>query len=72
MDSTSRKRSKWRDQQDRDLGPRMAGQECDCDFLASGDTVFEPEDMMFYEQTYLKSPMERRGVDGNSMDMGRS
>ena len=24
----------WRDQQDRDLGPRMAGQECDCDFLA--------------------------------------
>ena len=55
----------WRDQQDRDLGPRMAGQECDCDFLASGDTVFEPEDMAFYEQTYQKDPMEKRGVDGN-------
>jgi hypothetical protein len=55
----------WRDQQDRDLGPRMAGQECDCDFLASGDTVFEPDDMLFYEQTYLKDPLERRGVDGN-------
>ena len=55
----------WRDQQDSDLGPRMAGQECDCDFLASGDTVFEPDDMMFYEQTYLKDPLERRGVDGN-------
>jgi hypothetical protein len=55
----------WRDQQDRDLGPRMAGQECDCDFLASGDTVFEPEDMMFYEQTYLKEPLEKRGVDTN-------
>ena len=55
----------WRDQQDKDLGPRMAGQECDCDFLASGDTVFEPDDLTFYEQTYQKDPMEKRGVDGN-------
>ena len=55
----------WRDKQDGDLGPRMAGQECDCDFLASGDTVFEPEDMSFYEETYQKDPIERRGVDGN-------
>ena len=55
----------WRDKQDADLGPRMAGQECDTDFLASGDTVFEPDDLMFYESTYLKDPAERRGVDGN-------
>ena len=55
----------WRDQQDADLGPRMAGQECDCDFLASGDTVFEPEDMTFMEKTWLKDAAERRGVDGN-------
>ena len=55
----------WRDQQDADLGPRMAGQECDCDFLASGDTVFETDDMAYYEQTYEKDPLERRGVDGN-------
>ena len=55
----------WRDQQNQDLGPRMAGQECDCDFLASGDTVFEPDDMSYYEQTYQKDPFERRGVDGN-------
>jgi|TARA_B110000285_G_scaffold80486_1_gene92885 hypothetical protein len=55
----------WREIQDRDLGPRMAGQECDCDFLASGDTVFEPEDMAFYEETYQRDPLERRGVDGN-------
>lgn len=56
---------KWRDQQDRDLGPRMAGQECDCDFLASGDTVFEPEDLSFYEQTYQEDCREKRGVDSN-------
>ena len=55
----------WREQQNADLGPKMAGQECDCDFLASGDTVFEPDDMAFYEQTYQKDPLERRGVDGN-------
>ena len=55
----------WRDQQDRDLGPRMAGQECDTDFLASGDTVFEPDDITFYEETYQRDPLERRGVDSN-------
>ena len=55
----------WRVKQDADLGPRMAGQECDCDFLASGDTVFEPDDMLFYEQTYQKDPLEKRGVDSN-------
>jgi len=55
----------WRDMQDRDLGPRMAGQECDCDFLASGDTVFEPDDLLFYEQTYQRDPVEKRGVDSN-------
>tara|TARA_A100000172_G_C3040650_1_gene110300 strand:- start:494 stop:2068 length:1575 start_codon:yes stop_codon:yes gene_type:complete len=55
----------WREQQDADLGPRMAGQECDCDFLASGDTVFEPDDMLFYEKTYQVDPVERRGADGN-------
>lgn len=55
----------WRDQQDDDLGPRMAAQECDCDFLASGDTVFEPEDMVFYEETHQQDPVERRGVDSN-------
>lgn len=55
----------WRDMQDRDLGPRMAAQECDCDFLSSGETVFEPEDLLFYEETYQKDPTEKRGVDGN-------
>jgi hypothetical protein len=55
----------WRDTQDKDLGPRMAGQECDCDFLTSGDTVFEPVDLQFYEETYQKDPVERRGVDSN-------
>lgn len=36
-----------------------------CDFLSSGDTVFETEIMSFYEETYIKDPVEKRGVDGN-------
>ena len=34
-------------------------------YKRQGDTVFEPDDMMFYEQTYLKEPLEKRGVDTN-------
>jgi hypothetical protein len=56
---------KWRDQQDADLGPRMAAQECDTSFLASGDTVLEPDDISFYEASYQQDPSDRRGVDGN-------
>jgi len=55
----------WRDQQDSDLGPRMAAQECDCDFLSSGDTVFEPEDLVYMETTSQQDPMEKRGVTGD-------
>lgn len=55
----------WRDRQDRDLGKRMAAQECDCDFLASGDTVFEPEYLTYYEETFQAEPVERRGMEGH-------
>ena len=56
----------WRDRQDELLGdPRMAAQECDCDFSTSGDIVFYPEYISFYEQTYIKDPLEKRGADKN-------
>jgi hypothetical protein len=56
----------WRDKQDILLGdPRLAAQECDCDFNTSGDTVFYSEFMEFYEKTYLKDPLEKRGADRN-------
>ena len=57
---------KWRDRQDELLGdPRMAAQECDCDFSTSGDIVFYPEYIEYYEKTFLKDPLERRGADQN-------
>ena len=56
----------WRDRQDELLGdPRMAAQECDCDFSTSGDVVFYPEYIEYYEKTYIKDPLERRGADRN-------
>jgi hypothetical protein len=55
----------WREEQDVILGPRMAAQECDCDFSTSGDTVVEPDILNFYEKTYIQEPSERRGIDGN-------
>jgi hypothetical protein len=54
----------WRDRQDADLGIRMAAQECDCDFSTSGDTVFEPDIISWFEAN-LMDPIEKRGVDGN-------
>jgi hypothetical protein len=56
---------KWRDQQDADLGPKMAAQECDCDFSTSGDTVFLSEEIKEYEELYIKEPLEKRGFDRN-------
>ena len=51
----------WRDQQDEILGPRLAAQECDADFLASGNTVVDPETLKFYKETFIRPPIEMRG-----------
>ena len=54
----------WRNQQEDELGPRMAAQECDCDFTTSGNTVFEPEILKFIEETNICDPVEKRGIEG--------
>ena len=56
----------WRKRQDELLGdPRIAAQECDCDFSTSGDVVFYSEWLDFINETTIKNPLERRGVDQN-------
>jgi hypothetical protein len=56
----------WRDKQDKLLGdPRLAAQECDCDFATSGDVVFYNEYIEFLEKTHIKEPLEKRGTDHN-------
>jgi hypothetical protein len=57
--------TKWRKEQDELLGERMAAQECDCDFSTSGNIVFPPEIISFYESNFIKDPIEKRGVDKN-------
>jgi len=56
----------WRKRQDELLGdPRLAAQECDCDFTTSGDIVYYPEHIEYMMSTHVCEPMERRGVDKN-------
>lgn len=55
----------WRTRQDEELGPRLAAQECDCDFSTSGNTVISPDLITYYHQTYVQEPIEKRGFDGN-------
>jgi hypothetical protein len=55
----------WRDEQERLLGPKGAAQECDCDFVSSGDTVIDPALLQFYRETYCLDPLERTGFDSN-------
>jgi hypothetical protein len=55
----------WRDEQEVLLGPKGAAQECDCDFVSSGDTVIDPQLLMFYKESYVQEPMEKTGFDGN-------
>lgn len=55
----------WRDEQEVLLGPKGAAQECDCDFISSGDSVIDPQLLEFYRQTYIQDPVEKGGFDGN-------
>ncbi len=56
---------RWRDEQTKVLGDKLAAQECDCDFISSGDTVIAPELLMWYKETFVKDPIEKSGFDGN-------
>lgn len=56
----------WREAQDNLLGdPRLAAQECDCDFNSSSSTYFYHEHIEYYLKNHLKAPLEKRGIDQN-------
>lgn len=55
----------WRDEQERQLGPKKAKQECDADFISTGDNVIDPEILKFYKETFVQDPKEKRGIDSN-------
>ena len=55
----------WRDEQDALLGPSLAAQECDCDFITSGQSVIDGVILEEYRNTQVKEPIEKRGIDSN-------
>jgi hypothetical protein len=52
----------WRDRQTIELGIKKASQECDTEFLSSGNTVVEIQLIEEYRKE-VKEPVETRGVD---------
>ena len=57
--------SEWREEQDKLLGPSLAAQECDCDFITSGQTVIDGIILEEYRNTQVQEPIEKRGIDSN-------
>jgi hypothetical protein len=55
----------WEQRERANMSPREFAQEYDCDFLGSGNSVIEPDNLSFYEQTYLQEPVERRFMGGD-------
>lgn len=53
----------WRDLQTKNLGPKGAAQECDCEFSTSGNTVIEIPLLQWYEKNHMCDPVEKRGFD---------
>jgi hypothetical protein len=55
----------WEERERANMSPREFAQEYDCDFLGSGNSVIEPDNLSFYEQTFIQEPVERRFMGGD-------
>lgn len=55
----------WYSQMYSVLGPRRAAQEIDCDFLASGNNVFDPMDLKSIQDGLIDHPVIRHELQGN-------
>jgi hypothetical protein len=53
----------WRKEQDKILGPSQAAQECDTDFLSSGQSVVDPAILQWYKEELTEAPIEELGID---------
>lgn len=50
----------WRAAQTRELGAKLAAQECDAEFMQSGDTYFDSDDLNYYRER-IEQPILTRG-----------
>ena len=55
----------WRQEQDKLLGPSLAAQECDCDFITSGRSVIDGLILEKIRENDVREPIEKRGIDSN-------
>ena len=55
----------WRDEQDLNLGPKRAAQECDADFLSSGNSVVDPGILDWYVKEGVCEANAMAGIDSN-------
>lgn len=55
----------WRDRQTKELGVKGAAQECDADFISSGNSVIDLQMLEEYAKNKCEAPLEKRGVDGH-------
>lgn len=56
----------WRNEQDRvSENLKKTSQELDCNFLSSGATVIDLVLIDWFKKTYMRDPMEKRGIDQN-------
>ena len=55
----------WRDEQDKLLGPSLAAQECDCDFITSGRGVVDGLLLEKMKESSVREPIQKRGIDSN-------
>jgi hypothetical protein len=53
----------WRKEQNKILGPSQAAQECDADFLTSGQSVVDPAILTWFKDKMVESPIEEQGID---------
>ena len=54
----------WRSEQNKSLGPVMAAQECDCDFISSGQSVVPAKIIKEIQDKCVHDPIEKRYAEG--------
>lgn len=57
--------TKWEETERANMSSREFAQEYECDFLGSGNSLIEPNNLSFYEQTFIQEPVERRFLGGD-------
>lgn len=56
---------KWYETEKKNMSAREFAQEYDCDFLGSGNAVIDNEILKFYEENYVREPMDKRFMGGD-------